>query len=75
MGMFDTVVGRCPKCQEAVDFQSKAGECTMERYYHTSVPPEIASDIDQDIESCPKCGFLVRIKIPEHAATIPMVTE
>lgn len=61
MGMFDTVVARCPECGQELEFQSKAGPCDLKRYKSTSVPPEIACSLSGDTMSCSKCGCLVEI--------------
>ena len=52
MGMFDSVIAECPKCGDDVEFQSKAGECCLIRYYPDNVPAVIASDIAGDTSPC-----------------------
>ena len=29
MGMFDSLIVKCPNCNEQVEFQSKAGGCNL----------------------------------------------
>lgn len=61
MGMFDSVMIRCPKCGEQVEFQSKAGPCNLERYDQTCVPIEVAKSIEGDSESCGGCGHVLTV--------------
>ncbi len=63
MGMFDRVWAVCPKCNQTVEFQSKAGECTLQDYSINSVPPNIAQDIVGDEEMC-DCGYILELQIP-----------
>ena len=73
MGMFDSVYATCPKCSQKVEFQSKAGECLLLRYSVDSVPPEIARDIEGDIEACPKCGEVLKLKTTQPIQRVRMV--
>ena len=56
MGMFDRVMVRCPRCGEDVEFQSKAGECYMNRYTPTDAPPAVLADTIGDKQACRGCG-------------------
>ena len=60
MGTFDSVLARCPECGAEVEFQSKAGECRLRRYHASSVPMEIAADIDGTSVRC-ECGEFVTL--------------
>ena len=58
MGMFDTVWTECPSCGRQIDWQSKAGECTLTEYTLKDIPAEIALDLNNDTRNC-KCGAVV----------------
>lgn len=60
MGLFDSVYVNCPKCDHRLDFQSKAGQCSMLEYETDAVPVSIVGDLDGSIEVC-KCGSKVKI--------------
>lgn len=60
--MFDRVWINCPKCGEAVEFQSKVHNCTLTDYSLETAPDIILYDIEGDQEKCPQCGHLVTIK-------------
>jgi len=32
MGLFDIIFVKCPSCEEILEFQSKGGECVLEKY-------------------------------------------
>lgn len=61
MGMYDSVVVNCPDCGKIVEFQSKAGKCEMETYSISSVPTEIALDLDMKKETCSSCGKQIEL--------------
>lgn len=55
MGMFDTVVVKCPSCNNEVEFQSKAGDCYLDVFPIDVVPISIAIDLDHNTATCNKC--------------------
>lgn len=65
MGCFDRVYMTCPNCgYSRVEFQSKAGECSMSEFDQDRVPLDIAADIEGDVETCPQCGTeVVAVKV------------
>ena len=61
VGMFDSVYIECPKCGSDVEFQSKAGDCTLASYGMHDVPPEIAGDLHGQSQECRNCGRPMKI--------------
>ncbi len=55
MGMFDSVIFKCPNCSGRVEAQSKAGECYLNNYEPDSVPSRVGTDLDGDTTYCPTC--------------------
>jgi uncharacterized Zn finger protein len=74
MGSFDSVVARCPNCNEEVEFQSKAGRCNMRIFNPGEVPYGIAADLDRTEERCRSCGYVVKLRTP-MANTVRMIVE
>lgn len=74
MGMFDSVIARCPKCGEKVEFQSKAGMCLLKEYNMNSVPPEIAQDLDGDAQPC-QCGETLKLAIARPIERVQMILD
>lgn len=64
MGMFDSLIVNCPRCGSEVEFQSKAGECSLARYNLWNVPKKIAADLEGEKEQCTGCMEFVEIKAP-----------
>jgi hypothetical protein len=64
MGMFDTVVTKCPKCGSRNEIQTKAGECCLSVYSIDSVPVEIARSLDGQKRFC-QCGHKFRTVWPK----------
>lgn len=73
MGMFDSVLLSCPKCHNAVEFQSKAGKCTLHTYTSNQVPIEIAIDINGDTTVCENCGYVVTASITPESFKFKIV--
>lgn len=66
MGMFDTVHVQCPNCRKNLEFQSKAGRCSLTDYSLQTAPVEILGDIAGDQETC-DCGEVCKIVVSMHA--------
>lgn len=62
MGMFDSVVARCPNCGTEVEFQSKVGHCTLTRYTPATTPLQISADIDGQTQDC-ACGYTLTARL------------
>lgn len=52
MGMFDSVYVKCDECEESIEFQSKAGNCSLASYSPETAPFVILADIDGNWDSC-----------------------
>jgi hypothetical protein len=55
MGMFDSIIFKCPNCGQDIEDQSKAGECLLYQYDQSAVPLKIAGDILNDEMYCENC--------------------
>lgn len=75
MGIFDSVYARCPRCNEPVEFQSKAGDCRLAGYSPESVPMAIALDLDDEWTNCPKCNHSVTLHMPMRIDKVCMVVS
>lgn len=63
MGMFDSLIARCPFCKGDVEFQTKAGPCVMDIYRIDDAPPWILMEISGDVSSCSECNRELSIKV------------
>ncbi len=59
MGMYDSVMAKCPNCNTELEFQSKSGHCLLKRYSASSVPVEVVGGLDA--EKCHNCKKTVRL--------------
>jgi len=63
MGMFDRIWLSCPACGNPVEFQSKAGECSLADYSYPEgvgkIPPAVLADLDGQVETCQKCAKIL----------------
>ncbi len=55
MGLFDYIHVTCPKCDDQMVTQSKAGPCAMRDFSPDSVPIEIAKDVEGETIHCETC--------------------
>lgn len=73
MGMYDSVIAKCPHCHSSVEFQSKADVCHLRRFTPREVPVSIADDLDGQEVKCECCNKMVTIKYPLRAPRyVPM---
>jgi hypothetical protein len=74
MGMFDTVLFKCPKCGKQLEEQSKAGECLLEDFSENRVPVVIALSIVGNDVYCGDCKetFEVAYQAYEPLKTVPI---
>ena len=63
MGLFDIIFVKCPSCEEILEFQSKGGECVLEKYTEKNVPWEVVLPVVGNIIKCPKCSKKIKLKI------------
>ena len=75
MGMFDSVIARCPKCGGEVEFQSKAGPCELKRYRADDVPPANAESIAGDVSTCRACGNPMKLRPATPIGRVRMVED
>lgn len=75
MGMFDSVYVRCPRCNEPVEFQSKAGDCRLAGYSPNAVPMAVALDLDGATTTCGKCNYEVEIHMPMRIDKVSMIVS
>jgi hypothetical protein len=72
MGMFDSVMFNCPKCNKVIEVQSKSGACTLACYEPDEVPAAIAGDIYGELVSC-ECGEEWKVSSSDIHKTVRMM--
>jgi RNase P subunit RPR2 len=70
MGLYDTVWVNCPKCNQLVEFQTKAGESRMQDFTISSAPAVILADISSDSHICKNCDTIVGVELFARAKTV-----
>ena len=69
MGCYDTVEVLCPKCGQAVSFQSKSGFCYLYEYTLDKAPDDVMSDINRHSPyECCNCRQLFKVAIDSKKA-------
>ena len=69
MGMFDTVVIRCPHCDSKVKMQSKMGPCILMEYTLNDAPLEVLADVAVNSQhtEC-HCGAVVSVDVETYSS-------
>lgn len=73
MGLYDSVRAACPVCNKGVEFQTKAGACQLKTYPPYRVPPELALDLNGQVEACSACGSEVVLILAVPVGPLCMV--
>lgn len=63
MGLFDTVLVDCPKCQHRNEIQTKAGACDLRTYRLAKTPPDIAGSLAGETVRCDGCSAIIRFDV------------
>ena len=66
MGMFDSILVKCPHCKNELEFQSKSGACMLSYFEEKKIPLIVAIGSNEDIVKCKKCKKNIQIlfKLP-----------
>jgi hypothetical protein len=68
MGVYDSILTKCPGCGAPLQFQSKSGDCMLRRYSLRSAPPEVVIGTYEEI--CPKCNRHWKLVLPQVSAIV-----
>lgn len=65
MGMFDTVIYKCPNCEESTLCQTKSGPCRLNTYTIESAPLSILTGFEENgvYWPCEHCGIVPKFKL------------
>jgi len=55
MGMYDTILYCCPKCDQMIEHQSKGGACQLQNFQPDKVPMDVAASIKGELIYCTGC--------------------
>jgi len=70
MGMFDTVIVKCPKCKSKYECQTKSGECLLSVYSLKKCPDDILADVNRHSPYSCDCGTLFKVDIEARKSVI-----
>lgn len=70
MGMFDTAIVKCPKCDKKHEFQSKGGECLLDVYSLDDCPDDVMVDVNRHSPYNCDCGTAFQVDIVKNKAVI-----
>jgi hypothetical protein len=69
MGMFDTVMVRCPRCGEKSEFQSKSGKCLLNVYELDDCPKDVLADVNRHAPNiCEYCETVFAVDLSSMRA-------
>ncbi len=67
MGMYDSILVKCPYCKSDLEFQSKSGPCMLTSFEGEKIDLIVAVGCNGDIVKCQKCKKNIEIsfKVPD----------
>lgn len=68
MGMYDSVMVKCPKCGEEQEFQTKSGDCFLDVYTLEDCPDDVMVDVNRHSPYDCNCGEVFQVDIPTRKA-------
>jgi len=68
MGMYDTVLVKCPKCGKEHEFQTKSGECFLDVYTLKDCPDDVILNINRHSPCACICGEVFQVDITTRKA-------
>jgi hypothetical protein len=63
MGMYDTIMVPCPKCDVRAGFQTKSGPCTLATYALEDAPDDVLLDVNRHAPMHCDCGTIFSVAI------------
>ena len=63
MGVYDSVLVKCQKCNEELEFQSKSGECSLRVYDLENCPNDVLQDVNRHSPMRCYCGVVYKVDI------------
>lgn len=71
MGLFDSVIVKCPNCGHENVFQSKSGPCVLRYVSLEDCPDDILANVNRHSPcKCDGCGIYYEVDIPTRSAVI-----
>ena len=63
MGLFDTIIAKCPNCCESLQFQTKSGDCILANFKLENAPKDALRDANRHAPIKCQCGVYYAIDI------------
>jgi len=70
MGMFDSVLVKCPNCGTENEFQSKSGECNLSYYDLVNCPADVLDNVNRHSPCHCECGTFYKVDIENRKPVI-----
>lgn len=70
MGMYDTVIVKCPNCDNEIGFQSKSGDCLLDVYKLNECPNDVLFDVNRHSPYKCDCGSYIEVDIKNKKSII-----
>lgn len=70
MGMYDSVMVKCPKCGEEHEFQSKSGDCFLDVYTLENCPDDVMANVNRHSPCKCDCGTTFQVDVSTRRAVV-----
>ena len=64
MGMYDSVIVKCPKCGAEHELQSKSGDCYLNIFTLENCPDDVMANVNRHSPYKCDCGISIEVDIP-----------
>lgn len=70
MGMYDSVIVRCPNCNEEHQFQTKSGQCSLDVYTLDNCPDDVMINVNRHSPCRCDCGVFFEVNKETRTAVL-----
>jgi len=70
MGVYDTILVKCPNCGAEHEFQSKSGYCILGVYDLSNCPDDVMIDVNRHSPYNCECGVKIAVDVYNRKAVI-----
>lgn len=74
MGMYDSVIVKCPNCDNEHEFQSKSGNCLLNVYTLENCPDDVMANVNRHSPYKCDCGTVFHVDVSTRTVVINSIS-
>lgn len=75
MGLFDTIIVKCPKCGDEQQCQTKSGPCDLGQFTLADAPDDVLANVNRHAPFYCDCGAVFMVNVSTRAAVLDYEEE